>query len=154
MHGYEMIKEIEERSGGYWRPSAGSIYPTLQLLEEQGLIAGEEAEGKRLFSLTDEGRAAIEEREEKGETGALGAGSLRRPGGVRPARATRSSSWPPRHRQAFRAADEGQRGTDPRAARRDATRDLRDPRREGLIGAWRRGCKPPRRHASSPASRE
>lgn len=35
MHGYEMIKEIEERSGGYWRPSAGSIYPTLQLLEDE-----------------------------------------------------------------------------------------------------------------------
>src|SRR6478736_4656246 len=53
MHGYEMIKEIEERSGGYWRPSAGSIYPTLQLIEEEGLITGEESDGKRRFSLTD-----------------------------------------------------------------------------------------------------
>jgi DNA-binding PadR family transcriptional regulator len=58
MHGYEMISEIEERSGGYWRPSAGSIYPTLQLLEDEGLIAGEESEGKRRFSLTAEGEAA------------------------------------------------------------------------------------------------
>ena len=64
MHGYEMIKEIEERSGGYWRPSAGSIYPTLQLLEDEGLIAGEESDGKRRFTLTEEGRATVEERAE------------------------------------------------------------------------------------------
>jgi DNA-binding PadR family transcriptional regulator len=63
MHGYEMITELEERTGGMWRPSAGSIYPTLQLLEEQGLIQGEEAEGKRRFTLTDEGRAESEARE-------------------------------------------------------------------------------------------
>jgi DNA-binding PadR family transcriptional regulator len=62
MHGYEMIKEIEERSGGLWRPSAGSIYPTLQLLEDEGLIGGEESEGKRRFSLTEEGRRAVGER--------------------------------------------------------------------------------------------
>jgi len=68
MHGYEMIKEIEERSGGYWRPSAGSIYPTLQLLEDEGLIAGTESEGKRRFDLTDDGKAAVEERAEKSET--------------------------------------------------------------------------------------
>ncbi len=62
MHGYEMITEIEERSGGYWRPSAGSIYPTLQLLEDEGLIAGEETDGKRRFSLTGEGKTAAEEK--------------------------------------------------------------------------------------------
>jgi DNA-binding PadR family transcriptional regulator len=62
MHGYEMIKEIEERSGGLWRPSAGSIYPTLQLLEESGLISGAERDGKREFSLTEEGRRAAGER--------------------------------------------------------------------------------------------
>jgi DNA-binding PadR family transcriptional regulator len=56
MHGYEMIQELEERSDGMWRPSAGSIYPTLQLLEDEGLIRGEEQEGKRLFDLTDAGR--------------------------------------------------------------------------------------------------
>jgi DNA-binding PadR family transcriptional regulator len=63
MHGYEMIKELEERSGGVWRPSAGSIYPTLQLLEEEGLIRGEDAEGKRQFTLTEEGRAESERRD-------------------------------------------------------------------------------------------
>jgi DNA-binding PadR family transcriptional regulator len=61
MHGYEMIREIEERSEGFWKPSAGSIYPTLQLLEEQGLIEAEEADGKRRFSLTDEGHNAADE---------------------------------------------------------------------------------------------
>jgi DNA-binding PadR family transcriptional regulator len=62
MHGYEMIKELEERSGGVWRPSAGSIYPTLQLLEEEGLIRGSEADGKRQFTLTDEGEAESADR--------------------------------------------------------------------------------------------
>jgi DNA-binding PadR family transcriptional regulator len=61
MHGYEMIQEISERSNGLWRPSPGSVYPTLQLLVDKGLIAGTESEGsKRLFELTDEGRAAAE----------------------------------------------------------------------------------------------
>jgi DNA-binding PadR family transcriptional regulator len=61
MHGYEMIQEIAERSNGLWRPSPGSVYPTLQLLVDEGLIVGTEAEGsKRLFELTDEGRAAAE----------------------------------------------------------------------------------------------
>ncbi len=60
MHGYEMIRELEARSGGFWRPSAGSIYPTLQLLEDEGLLRGEEAEGKRLYALTDTGRAEAE----------------------------------------------------------------------------------------------
>ena len=61
-HGYEMIKELEERTGGAWRPSPGSIYPTLQLLEDEGLIKGNESEGKRRFELTDEGRRADGER--------------------------------------------------------------------------------------------
>src|SRR5258707_548942 len=57
MHGYEMIQELEARTNGLWRPSAGSIYPTLQLLEDEGLVTGEESEGKRRFTLTDGGRA-------------------------------------------------------------------------------------------------
>lgn len=57
MHGYEMIKQLEERSGGAWAPSAGSIYPTLQMLEDEGLISGIEVDGKRRFTLTDAGKA-------------------------------------------------------------------------------------------------
>jgi DNA-binding PadR family transcriptional regulator len=65
MHGYEMIQRLEERTGGRWRPSAGSIYPTLQLLEDEGLVSAEEVDGRRVFSLTDDGRKAAEERGEK-----------------------------------------------------------------------------------------
>ncbi|WP_435844396.1 PadR family transcriptional regulator [Streptomyces griseoflavus] len=61
MHGYEMIQEIAERSGGAWKPSPGSVYPTLQLLEDEGLIVSESEGGKKLFSLTGAGRTAAEE---------------------------------------------------------------------------------------------
>jgi DNA-binding PadR family transcriptional regulator len=57
MHGYEMIQEIAERSGGAWRPSPGSVYPTLQLLEDEGLIESASEGGRKLFTLTDAGRA-------------------------------------------------------------------------------------------------
>jgi DNA-binding PadR family transcriptional regulator len=60
MHGYEMIQELENRTGGVWRPSPGSVYPTLQLLEDEDLIAGEEVEGRKRFALTDAGRAEAE----------------------------------------------------------------------------------------------
>jgi DNA-binding PadR family transcriptional regulator len=60
MHGYEMIQELAARTGGVWRPSPGSVYPTLQLLEDEDLIAGEEVEGRRRFALTDAGRAEAE----------------------------------------------------------------------------------------------
>lgn len=61
MHGYEMIQEIAERSGGAWKPSPGSVYPTLQLLEDEGLISSETEGGKKLFSLTEDGRAKADE---------------------------------------------------------------------------------------------
>jgi DNA-binding PadR family transcriptional regulator len=61
MHGYEMIQEIADRSQNLWRPSPGSVYPTLQLLVDEGLIAATESEGsKKLFEPTDDGRAAAE----------------------------------------------------------------------------------------------
>lgn len=61
MHGYEMIQQIAERSQDLWKPSPGSVYPTLQLLVDEGLIVSGESEGsKKLFELTDEGRAAAE----------------------------------------------------------------------------------------------
>jgi DNA-binding PadR family transcriptional regulator len=63
MHGYEMIQELDARSGGIWRPSAGSIYPTLQLLEDEGLVKSEEVEDRRRYSLTDAGRAEADRRE-------------------------------------------------------------------------------------------
>jgi len=56
MHGYEIITELASRTEDAWRPSPGSVYPTLQLLEDEGLVSSVEAEGKRRFSLTEEGR--------------------------------------------------------------------------------------------------
>ncbi len=56
MHGYQLIREIEERSGGSWKPSPGSVYPTLQLLADEGLISAEESNGRKTYSLTPEGR--------------------------------------------------------------------------------------------------
>ncbi|WP_018350193.1 PadR family transcriptional regulator [Longispora albida] len=56
MHGYEMINELDQRTSGAWRPSPGSVYPTLQLLEDEGLISGQESEGRKRFSLTEAGQ--------------------------------------------------------------------------------------------------
>jgi len=58
MHGYQVIQELEERSGGRWRPSAGSVYPTLQQLEDELLVRSEELDGRRVYTLTDAGQAA------------------------------------------------------------------------------------------------
>jgi len=60
MHGYQIIQELSERTGGAWNPSPGSIYPTLQLLEDQGLVVSEKDGGRRVFSLTEAGRAQAE----------------------------------------------------------------------------------------------
>jgi len=62
MHGYQVIQELTERSRGMWRPSPGSIYPTLQQLQDEGLVRSQEIEGRRVFELTDAGRAEVERR--------------------------------------------------------------------------------------------
>jgi DNA-binding PadR family transcriptional regulator len=61
-HGYELIQRIDDRSSGAWRPSAGSVYPTLQLLEDEGLVTSTERDGKRVYTITDEGRAQAQTR--------------------------------------------------------------------------------------------
>jgi len=61
-HGYDLIRELEQRSGGMWQPSPGSVYPTLQMLEDEGLLTSEEVDGKRVYSITDQGRAELAER--------------------------------------------------------------------------------------------
>jgi DNA-binding PadR family transcriptional regulator len=60
MHGYEMISELENRTGGVWRPSPGSIYPTLQLLEDEGLVEATAQDGRKSYALTEAGRTAAE----------------------------------------------------------------------------------------------
>src|SRR5712691_1535453 len=67
MHGYEMMKALEERSSGFYVPSAGSIYPTLQMLEDRGLVTVVEAEGKKVYSITDTGRALLADRKKEEE---------------------------------------------------------------------------------------
>lgn len=60
-HGYELIKELEDRTGGAYRPSPGVIYPLLSLLEDEGFIRPSESDGgRKLFEITPEGQAALE----------------------------------------------------------------------------------------------
>jgi DNA-binding PadR family transcriptional regulator len=64
-HGYEVIQAIEERSGGAYRPSPGVVYPTLQLLEEMGHATLSERENRKVYGITDEGRADLEAHKEE-----------------------------------------------------------------------------------------
>jgi DNA-binding PadR family transcriptional regulator len=65
LNGYQIMSEIEERSGGAWRPSPGAVYPALSQLADEGLIAGEESGGRRSFALTDAGREYIQQNPER-----------------------------------------------------------------------------------------
>lgn len=58
-HGYEVMRRLEERTAGMWRPSPGSVYPTLQMLEDEGLVRSRADDGIRTYELTDEGKAAV-----------------------------------------------------------------------------------------------
>jgi DNA-binding PadR family transcriptional regulator len=60
MHGYQIIQDIEKRSNGSWKPSAGSVYPTLQLLADEGQIQAKEADGRKTYSLTKSGKEEAE----------------------------------------------------------------------------------------------
>ena len=65
MHGYEMMQELADRTKGIWRPSPGSLYPALQLLEDQGLVQSETADGRRQFTLTEKGRSELSDQPRK-----------------------------------------------------------------------------------------
>jgi DNA-binding PadR family transcriptional regulator len=67
-NGYQLMQEIEQRSDGAWRPSPGSVYPALQQLEDEGLVRTIQADGRRVYELTDAGRAHVEE--QRAELGA------------------------------------------------------------------------------------
>lgn len=60
MHGYEIMNVLAERSGGLYRPSPGSVYPTLQLLEDQGRVTVQEQDGKKVYTITDAGREHLD----------------------------------------------------------------------------------------------
>ena len=124
MHGYEMIQEIAERSQGLWRPSPGSVYPTLQLLVDEGLIVATESEGsKKLFELTEDGRAAAEKSRPR-----RGRRSPRAPTpGSQPAHRCRPADG---RRRAVRVhAAREQQTADRRHRQQRPPRDLRHPRR-------------------------
>src|ERR1700756_20108 len=63
-NGYQIMQEVEERSEGVWRPSAGSVYPALGQLEDEGLVRSEESDGRTLLALTDAGRELIARRDQ------------------------------------------------------------------------------------------
>jgi DNA-binding PadR family transcriptional regulator len=85
-HGYDVIQTLEQKSDGVWKPSPGSVYPTLQLLEDEGLVRSTEQDGKRVYEITAAGRDEAERRiEAAGGTpwdlaaqGGGGAGNLMR----------------------------------------------------------------------------
>ncbi len=61
-HGYDIIRALEDRFHGLYSPSPGSVYPTLQLLEDQGFVTSRQEEGKRVYTITDAGRAFLSDR--------------------------------------------------------------------------------------------
>jgi DNA-binding PadR family transcriptional regulator len=63
-HGYDIIRVLEEQFHGFYTPSPGSVYPTLQLLEDQGYVTSEQRDGKRVYSITDEGRAFLSQQKD------------------------------------------------------------------------------------------
>ena len=65
MHGYQLMQTIGERSNGAWQPSAGSIYPTLQQLADEGFVHSEDAGDRKVYSLTDAGKAHLAERKSR-----------------------------------------------------------------------------------------
>ncbi len=68
-HGYDVIQRLEGKTAGAWRPSPGSVYPMLQLLEDEGLVRSVERDSKRVYEITDTGRAEAAQRvEEAGGT--------------------------------------------------------------------------------------
>lgn len=71
-HGYDLIKELEQRYGGFYRPSPGSVYPTLQLLEDEGHLTSQTLDGKRVYTITDSGRRLLEERQRRHPEGGPG----------------------------------------------------------------------------------
>ncbi len=67
MHGYEVMQRLEEESGGFYSASPGSVYPVLQMLEDQGYVRGEERDGKKVYSITAEGKAFLHEHRDRVE---------------------------------------------------------------------------------------
>ncbi|GBG09860.1 hypothetical protein PAT3040_04533 [Paenibacillus agaridevorans] len=102
MHGYQMMKALEDQSGGTYKPSPGSIYPTLQMLRDQGLIEPFKKDGKRVFQITEEGRDYLQEELNRPESPEVGA----------------SGEWETRSRER-EGRDEEREATEPGGVRRN-----------------------------------
>ena len=91
-NGYQVMQELEQRTGGAWRPSPGSVYPALQLLADEGLVRSEPRDGGNVFELTDAGRAHVEEHRGRPRR-TLGAGRSRRSPRACASSASCSARW-------------------------------------------------------------
>jgi DNA-binding PadR family transcriptional regulator len=78
-HGYDIIAALEEKSGGRYRPSPGSVYPTLQLLEDGGFVTSAESDGKRVYTITEAGVALLKANPVVDRRGGEGGGGDDRP---------------------------------------------------------------------------
>ena len=67
MHGYEVMRALEETSGGAYTASPGSVYPTLQSLEDDGYVSSEEADGRKVYTITEEGREFLDSNQDRVE---------------------------------------------------------------------------------------
>jgi DNA-binding PadR family transcriptional regulator len=67
MHGYEVMQRLEEESGGFYSASPGSVYPVLQMLEDQGYVRGEERDGKKVYGITESGKSFLHEHRDRVE---------------------------------------------------------------------------------------
>ena len=104
-HGYELMKRLEERSGGTYQASAGTVYPVLQQLEDEGLVRAQERDGKKVFSLTDAGRDELRLNQEAVERIWKRAGGWKEWGvNMGPESAEIWSSWGRLTKAAFKAA--------------------------------------------------
>ena len=92
MHGYELIGELEERTGGRWRPSPGSVYPTLAQLEDEGLVRSFDDDGRKRFELTDAGRTWLDEHAGRRATPRRGSAAASAAGATCAGSAARSSA--------------------------------------------------------------
>ena len=127
-HGYEVIQALEDKTGGAWRPSPGSVYPTLQLLEDEGLARSSEREGKKVYELTEEGRAEARTRiEAAGGPPWSGAEGRRRPAGRHHAAARGRPPGRRRRQQGAGGAGGADRHRRPQAAVPAAGRRLIEP---------------------------
>lgn len=105
MYGYELITALDEKSGGRWKPSPGSIYPALRRLEHRGfVISAEGDDGKRRFELTDLGRERVAEQRDSGHEAPWDEHGLGRHGELR--RAVSELSGPARQIGRFGSADQ------------------------------------------------